>query len=449
MPSGKEYICKYKVETLVLMLADQNLQLDHSNVFSIEYLNDYEFNLRPILKMTLRLDSRRKMWLLRNKRDIKCKLELVKMGMDIENESFVTNAIQVWNKEFVLYFNDEEEASDTTAMETRVAKNEGDPYAANDIQSENLYESENLIDVYLFNQEFLDASKATFNGIFTKNTIQSCVGRILSDTKHKNVLMSKFENDEVYEELIVPALPAYKALYYLDQYYGFYKAGAILYYDIDIIYILNSNGKLTAKQPNEKTNTVFYVTALDQSQPGNGMLLIEGDAANYCSINEQNISPQKPSTSKNITVGSEAKFVVADDVTINYSEANQSYVNQRNENIAYTRKDDNKFTANIARVRMEENECILYINANNLDISAFAPNKVYQVVYDEPGKQQRYGNDTYRLAYAYHCLKLQSEAYLDSSHQIVLKKVASDAETSSSTNGYVDEGFVNQPQLVV
>lgn len=433
--SGIQYICKYNIPTFVLMLGEQNLQLDNSNILSIEYLNDFEFNIRSILKVTLRLDVRRKMWLLRNKRNIKCKFELCKAGMDLESESWIVNESTIWNQEFSVYFNDEEEASDTAATENRVSVNESTAFAANDIGSENLYESQNMIDIYLFNQSFLDASNTNFNGVFTKNTIQQCVGRILSDTKHKNILMSKFENDEIYEELVVPALPAYKALIYLDQYYGFYKAGAMIYYDVDTFYLLNSSGKLSAKQLNEKTDVTFLVKNLDQAQPGNGMLLIEGDLSNYCSINEQNIGPQKPSTNNNITTGSEAKFVVSDDITVNYSEANQSYINQRNEKIAYVRKDDNKFAANIARVRMEENECILYISAENLDLDIFRPNKVFKVVYDDEGQAQRYGKDTYRLAYAYHNLRMQSDSYFSSSHQIVLKKVASDSESTTDTNG--------------
>ena len=428
--NAKKYACKYIVDNLVLMLGSETLSLDFTNILAIEYLNDYEFNIRAMLKVKLRVDIRRKLWILNNKRNISAKFELSKIGMDIESESFITSPEVVWNNEFSLYLNDDEEATDTKVMEERINLNEGSEYSYGDISQENYFETQNIIDIYLFDQKFLNASANTYNEVFTKDILQNCVARLLTATNHRNVLMSKFENDEVYEELLVPALPSYKALIYLDQYYGFYKTGAMIYYDIDSTYILNTNGKITAKRLGEWITTCIYVTALDNSQPGNGMMRISGQNINYVSINEMNINPQKPSISKNSVIGSEAKFVVSDDVTINITDANQSYVDQRNETIAYTKKGDNKFITEIAKARMEENECILYISAENLDITAFTPNKEYQLVFDETSKQEKYGKQKYRLAYAYHCIAARSGEYMDASHQIVLKKIASGEEVT-------------------
>lgn len=423
--NSKLYLCKYSAN-IILMLGDMHIELDHSNILSIEYLNDYEFNIRAVLKVGLRIDIRRKIWILKNKRDIVAKFELTEFGMDTEEENYITTPRTVWNQEFSLYFNDEDESTDVNAMEERIAKNEGGAFASVDISEENYYETQNLLDIYLFDQKFLNASAKIYNGVFTNNTLQTCVGRLITETKHDRVLMSRFENDEIYEELLVPANPAYKALIYLDQYYGFYKTGAMIYYDVDTLYILNTNGKLTAKKDGEWAETTIFVTALDLSTPGNGMFLRDGEMTNYCSINEMNINPQKFSIGDNAAMGSEAKIVVTDDVTIDIASANQSYIDQRNERISYMKKTDNKFSANIARARMEENECVLYISAENLDIRAFTPNKEFQVVFDETVKQEKYGKDKYRLSYAYHYLKLQSDNYFTSSHQIALKKRASD-----------------------
>jgi hypothetical protein len=290
-----------------------------------------------------------------------------------------------------------------------------------------------MIDIYLFDQKLLNASNLVFNNVFTEDLLQSCVSRILTETGHDRVLMSPFENDEVYEELLVPALPAFKALIYLDEYYGFYETGAMIFYDVDTLYILNTNGKITAKKVGEFPSTTVYVTSLDYSSPGNGMFRRDGEMSYYCSINEMNINPQCFSSSNNETLGSEAKYVVSDDTTINLSTANQSYTNQRNESISYTKKDDNKFISNIARARREENDCALYISAENLDIAAFTPNKEFQVVFDETAKQEKYGNYKYRLAYAYHYIKPVSGEYMDSSHRIVLKKRAEGSSEENTT----------------
>ena len=428
---SKTYMCKYKVPTFVLMLNDENIQLDPSNILSIEYMNDYEMNLRAILKVNVRLDVRRKMWLLKNKRDITVKFELNTVGMDITGEEYNTGSEEIWNKEFCLYLPDEDEDEDVSILEERIGMNESSNFAAADISKENLYESQNMIDLYLFDQKFLNASNKTYNDIMTNNTLQTCVGRLLTKTGHDRVLMSRFENDEIYEELLVPANPSYKDLIYLDQYYGFYKKGAMIYYDIDTLYILNTNGKITAKAPDEWAETCFRCTPLDVSTPGNGMILSEGENKYYISINEMDVNPQKFSINNNADMGSEAKIVITDDITINIEEANQSYIGQRNEKIGYSKKDDNKFTAKIAKARMEESECQLYISGENFNINAFKPNKEFQVIFNDTGKQEKYGNYKYRLAYAYHYIRLESENYMTSSHRIMLKKRAEDDEDIS------------------
>lgn len=422
----KTYLCKYRIANLVFMLGDEKIQMDPSNVLSIEKLDDFEFNLRAILKLVLRIDIRKKLWIMKNKRSITCKFELNKIGMDTEVEDYVTGAETVWNEEFGIYFNDEDEATDTRVMEERISMNEGEAYSTNNIETENYFESQNMLDVYLFNQKLLNASNNVFNEVLTENTMQQLVGRILTVTKHPKVLMSKFENDEVYKELLVPALPSYKALMYLDQYFGFYKKGALIYYDVDLLYIINSNGKVTAKKMDEWSETTILATRIDSSTPGNGMVRRLGEKIFYVSVPDQQVNPQKFSESTNAELGSEAKVVVTDDITVDIESANQSYVDQRNEMITYKKKDDNKYSSSIIKARMEENECILYISGDNFDISAFSPNKTFRMVFEETTKQEKYGKFSYRVAYAYHIIRVESEGFMSSSHRIILKKGASD-----------------------
>ena len=244
------------------MKGDERIEMDHSNILSIEYMNDYEFNIMALLKVSLRVDVRRKLWMLKNKKDILIKFELNKIGRDIEGEKYNTAPEKVWNLEFSVFFNDEDESADISAMESRINLNEGGEFKSGDTQGENYFESQNTLDVYLVLPELLKASRYSFNKVYTKTTLQNMVGHMLTESGHKHVLMSKFENNEVYKELLLPVNPLYKNLIYLDQYYGMYKKGALIYYDVDVLYILNANGKLTAKRPDEWTETTFLVSKI-------------------------------------------------------------------------------------------------------------------------------------------------------------------------------------------
>ena len=425
----KLYLCKYQVQNFVIMLEDEKIETDPSNILSIEYLNDYEFNLMALLKVKIRVDVRKKLWILKNKKDIVVKFELDKIGQDPDQEEFVTSPEEVWNLEFSVFFNDEDEAIDVEIMEERIELNEGEDFQTGDIENESYSETQNSLDLYLFHPELLQASRYSFNRVYTESTLQNIVGEMLTDSGHVHVLMSKFENDEVYKELLLPANPVYKNLIYLDQYFGMYEKGALIYYDIDTLYILNTDGKVTAKREEEWTEVSFRVSALDDSSPGNGMLRVEDEEIYYPMISEMEVNPQKFSIAKNVEFGSEAKIVVTDTVDIDVHEADQSFINERNENITYIRS-QNKYTGSVLQARMEENECVLYISAQNLDVSAFRPNKTFRVIFDEQTKQDRYGNNEYRLAYAYHFFKIESEEFMSSSHRIVLKKTDGPEEES-------------------
>ena len=423
--TDKVLMCKYVPYSLVFAKDKESMQMDPSNILSIEKLDDYEFNLRSILKISLRVDVRKKLWLLKNKRDIVCKFELDMLGQDSDAENYITGNESVINGEFSIYFNDQDEAIDTSTLEQSLAKNEGNDYAASNTNTESYFESQNTLDVYLMNKRLLNASTKTCNRIYSNGTMQQFVGDILTSSKHKNVLMSPFENSKQYSELLLPALPAFKSLIYLDEYYGFYKTGPLIYYDVDKLYILNTNGKLTAKCKNEYPETTFLIRETSQATPGNGMIRKQNESVYYINIPETNVSPQQTSVAKNAELGSEAKIVVSDDVTINIEDADQSYMDQRNEYIKYIKKDDNQYAANIIKARMEENDCIMYITGNNFDIRAFTPNKVFQLVFDEASKQKKYGKKKYRLVYAYHYLNLESMEYMSATHRIILKQVCS------------------------
>lgn len=415
------YSCKYLISSLIFMMGDQSVILDTSNILSIEKLDDFDFNLRTIIKVVIRVDIRKKMWIIKNKQNVIVKFALDCVGQNPDADTMVTNPHSMWNNTFVMYINDDDPSIDTDALSDSIGSTDGE-FQETNLDTENFYEGENSLEVYLFNQDLIDSSKKLVNVVYTSGLIQQMIGHILSETKHRRVLMSPIENSNVYEELLVPSLESYKALTYLDQYYGLYRAGSLIYYGVDKLYILNLNSKVTAKENNEWFETTFLISSNSEATPGNGMVRKPNENVNYVSIPESNINPQKPSVAKNAEYGSEARIIVTDDTAIDIVDADQDILGQRNTYTKYVRKDDNVFIASMMKARMEENEAILYINGDGFDMSVFSPNKRYNVVFSDAAKQEKYGKFKYRISYAYHYLKPEAAEYMVSTHQIVLKK---------------------------
>lgn len=420
----KLYHCKYKVKTFVIMKGEEKIKVDHSNILNIEYLNDYELNIMAMLKVSLRIDMRKRLWILKNKNEIIVKFELVKMGIDMEDESEIISEETVWNEEFTPYFSDDYDYTDIQSLEKRIETNDTDT-SLEDIENENYYETQNLFDIYLFQSKLLKASRYSFNRIYTRNTLQNMVAEMLTESKHEKVLMSKFDNEEVYIEMLLHANPIFKCLVYLDQYYGYYEKGALIFYDVDALYILKTDGKVTAKREEEWTQTNFIVKELTNSQPGQGMIRKEGEKVFYPTISENEIQPQKISDAKNIELGDNTSVVHVDDISVERKEGELAPKNTNKNELVRLIKKGTKYTSTIIQTRVDENNCIMHINGENFDINAFTPNKTYNITFKETMKQEKYGKNKYRLSYAYHYLKLQSTDLMQSSHKIILKKTES------------------------
>ena len=428
----KYYICQYKIDGLIFMLGSKNVKMTNTNVLSIEKIDDFDFNMRSILKVSLHIDIRKKLWIIKNKSKITAKFALDIIGVDTEDEEDIIDPESVFNSQFAVYLNDEDDAVDADSMADGIEFQEGDDFQENDTEEDGYFSSENSLDVYLFDKNQIASSNKPVNLVFTKANMNQMVGYILTSTKHKKVLMSPLENTKIYKELLIPSDKAYRGLIYLDQYYGFYKRGAVIFYDTDILYIINPNGKCTAWKKKEWKETTFLITSHRDSTPGNGMVRKQKQKKYYVNLPEDNVSPQSTSTSKNDNYGSCAKVIFTDSTRIDNANADQSYMGNRNEDIIYIRKDDNQFMASMAKARMEENESILRINGDNWDIRAFTPNKQYRVVFQDTRKQKKYGKYLYRISYAYHFLKAEDGEMMSSSHQIILKRCGKNTKTSSS-----------------
>lgn len=417
--------CKYQIRHLIIANGGEQISCSPSQILSIEHINDYENNMFAVLKITLNLDLAQKKYIIANKTTIMCKLVIEKIGYDLETETNKTGFEYLYNQVFEVHFNDDDENTNPELMEQRKAMNAtGGTADQNYMNQIDYHESQNLFEIYLFNPILLASSKYVINNIYTESNLQDIVAQMLAQSGHQNVLMGRVDNPEVYQELLIPALPVSKAVVYLDQYYGLYKTGGLVYYDIDRMYILSTNGRATAVMPGEWYETTILIPSPDESIPGSGMVRIPGQKIYYPAINEREVNIQKSTPMKNVSSGHDNKVVVKDGIDISSSQQNLTKPADavNNTKVVYVNK-TNKYTQDVINARAIENETIIYISANNLDADAFKPNKTYRVIFYSEEKRQRYSG-IYRLSYFYNVLRVASENYLDSSMHIVLKKVA-------------------------
>ena len=421
-------IYKYVPKVLYLLYEDKKVELNFSNILSIQYINNYDNNLMNVLKLTLKMDYRKKLWLIKHRKKIKVKFEFAKMKFSPDLSSDEEYEEEFINDEFVPLFTENDNSIDSDLF-VKVIDEAGDSDEVEDILRDNLLVSEHTIEIYLLKEELMYSARYPVNRVFTKDSLQNMVAELLTETNHQRVIMDKFDNEEEYYELLVPCLPLYKALMYLDQYFGFYKTGAVIFYDIDTLYILNSKMEDPACEDDDETSVNILVDTENYVTPGRGMIRKQNDDKYYMSMSEKELNIMKHSRVKENDTGSDISLIVYnkelddEDRSKEFNfKAELEYLGEERMKKYINIDHQNKYADTLIKAKLEENESIIYINADNTDVEAYKPNRVFKLIHAEESKEKIYKQARYRISSIEHYFKPEGDGMMSCSHKLVLKK---------------------------
>ena len=71
--------------------------------------------------------------------------------------------------------------------------------------------------------------------------------------------MSPFDNDKVFDNIVLPPQSIERQLKYLNNNYGFHEYGTLLFFGLMYSYVLNCNGRCTAYDDNDTKETIIYI----------------------------------------------------------------------------------------------------------------------------------------------------------------------------------------------
>lgn len=124
-----------------------------------------------------------------------------------------------------------------------------------------------------FMKKHLDFNKELINNIVIENNIKNTMLYVLNSNKANNILMDEPDNTKKYNQIILPGYNLTRSMEYLQEVYGIYENGIILYFDIKNGYILKKNNiikKVQAKDDNffKKTNIHLLEPTKNSSKYG-------------------------------------------------------------------------------------------------------------------------------------------------------------------------------------
>lgn len=425
--NDKLLLYRYVPKQLSFLLEDKQMDFNFSNIMAVEYINNYDTNLMNVLKLTLKLDYRKKLWLIKHRKKIKVKFEFAKFKVSPDMSASEECDEEFINDEFVPLFVENDTSIDSDLF-IKVIDDTMDG-EEDDVLRDNLLISEHTIEIYLLKEDIMFSARCPVNRVFTKDTMQNIVAELLTETDHTQVIMDKFENEEEYYELLVPCLPLYKSLLYLDQYFGFYENGAVIFYDIDTLYILNSKMDDPACGDEQEVHVNILVDTENDVTPGRGMVRKENDDEYYLSMSEKELNILKYSRSKEDDTGSEIYLKIInpelddEDRSEDFNfEAEIEYLGEDRMKRYIPVDREAKFANTVLQARLEENESVIYINADNTDVSVYKPNCVFKLIHSEEKKEKIYKEARYRISSIENYFKPEGDAVMSCSHKLVLKK---------------------------
>ena len=221
----------------------------------------------------------------------------------------------------------------------------------------------------------LVATKKVTNIVLSSANMLDAVSVTLSQAGASNVLMSPMDNNTSYSELILLPQPTVPQLKYLNSFYGFYKEGAQIFFDLDCTYIIRNTAKCTAFRKNEIKTVYFCAYDLSESKTTSvGSKSYINEQTAYIGLSGNDMIVDDLSSSSNEYVGTNSVIINNDG---NITQAKSG--NGNTFNILSVRNHNNFYTDELA-LRMKEMSCVVTLKVTNIDLSLITPNKTFKIL---------------------------------------------------------------------
>ena len=244
------------------------------------------------------------------------------------------------------------------------------------------YDNTKPIVMALYRADHILVANQIINAVLSKGTVSDGVAYFLKKLGAKDVLMSPSDNPKIYDQLVLPPLPAHQGLLRLVNTYCLHKLGTVVFFDYDMIYILNKKLGATAWISNEiKTVYLTSFPNLSGSNIAKSGFFANG-AERYCAVNlignsisitNESMFADQVQGGNILAIDSNTGEVSTLSSELNVSEMSPSKQGKVNRVVVQdTGAGD---TVQSAKAAIEQAQNTLNIVAENVNIRAFSPNK--------------------------------------------------------------------------
>lgn len=375
----------YILKELFIMIKGETIKLQTERLESIMIINDYIYNLFPIMRIKVTIDADLYFKIVKNKEDVKFKIRVQKFYRK-NMDNFPSGLYEdYFSKTFSLILDDEGEDFNSELRKLQYGEK----------QTNDLFATKNTVEFFLFDSELMKTMKQTINIILKDGTVSSAIGYFASRLNITNLLMTKADNINTYDQLIIPPMKLSNALAYLDTFYGIHECGSIMYFGIERGYIIKYNGRCTAYEPNESKETTIIVPKTDSIMANNICQLQKAGQpkAKMIIADYNSLTFYDETVTKDILEGKEVRIInlytgEIEDTLENDEDGRRKIITNRGENTYFK---------SIYKAQMTSSEAVITAVFRDIDLTCILPNKKFNFVFDDILLSRKY-KGTYILA---------------------------------------------------
>lgn len=408
--SDKHLRYKYSVEELYIINngVSESFPLEKIAGFKIE--NHFENATFPIFRMTLMMHELKYYDMIKNKNNVKFKLRIQYYHTDMDNESPSMKRNMI-NDVFV-FFPEESNANYDRGVKTTINEKK---------DTDDIKDIYNRYDIFLFKKTIVNGIRSTVNAVLNNCDLTSAMGYLLDKAGCTDILMSPFDNNKIYSNIVLPPQSIEKQIKYLNNNYGFHKDGTIIYFGLSHSYIIRCNGLCTAWEKNENKETIIYI--LEENNPSSAItnnIQKHNDKRSYISTSSQNMNINEMSVTTNVITGLDAEIINTSNNKNEIASIDSATVGSTNRKIIFN-NGNNEYMKYIYESLQYSNGMGISLILSDIDISSLNLNKSISIIFESQQLNITYGG-RYRIASSIFTLS-GSYSEMSVNAAITLKKV--------------------------
>lgn len=376
---------RYTISEFNIIYSDKTVSLPTDRITNMNIDNRYDTNLFPVFRCSIVLEPSTYIDILKNKEDVKFKIRIQKYYKLIGNERYKSLKRDYINDIFTLILDDE--AYDPDEGLKRSEENTSGE-KIEDMNS--LKYTNNKMEFYFFKSSTIRGLKKQSNFVINSSDVTTAITYLFNNAKVGKVLMSPVENSSVYDQIVLPPQSIAQNLAYIDNQFGLYKAGSLIYMGLTRGYILNCKGGCTAYENGEIKETNILIPDKGKAQTTESCMLKRKNVTNKYNIvlRSDDLKIANESISNSVLGGNNATIVNTNNSTIDKSSIDSS--TKDGSTVTLTTSSSNKYISQTFAVQRAMNEVVITCSCGDIDLSAIEPNKKFNIVFEDTKLSKKY-----------------------------------------------------------